>query len=154
MDIRPFIDNYVLCVELVKDNIVTIKSKTVMSSLSLSEQCSINNILGQIYLRNIAEDGLVYMTDEINPLKVTNYLCGLDKYDIDREDIYSYVCRYAQKRINRFYESLKEGNESSLIISLSQSKILNKRETEKAIALYRKKIEIRKKSKCRLLRGI
>ena len=46
MDIRPFIDNYVLCVELVKDNIVTIKRKTVMSRLSLSEQCSINNILG------------------------------------------------------------------------------------------------------------
>lgn len=154
MNILPFIDNYVLCVELVKDNIATVKRKTVMLRVSLSEQCSINNILGRIYLRNITEDGSVYMTDEINPLKVTNYLCDLDKYDIDREDIYSYVCRYAQKRINRLYESLKEGNESSLIISLSQSKILNKKETEEAIALYRKKIEIRKKSKCRLLRGI
>lgn len=154
MDIIPFLDNYAVCIEYIQAGLDSITREGIISKLSTSQRSMIDACLGQIYLRNVAEDGSVYLADEINPRKVTDYLIELGKYDMSPEILYAYVCRYAQRRINELYKNIKNENVGDLIFSMTDSKILNKRQSKKAIAIYNKKIDIRKKSGCRRLRGI
>ena len=57
MDVIPFIDDYNICVALVKDSIECMTRKNVIAQISVTDMNSIDRLLSGIYGRNIAEDG-------------------------------------------------------------------------------------------------
>ncbi len=74
MDVIPFIDDYNICVALVKDSIECMTRKNVIAQISVTDMNSIDRLLSGIYGRNIAEDGSVYFPNEINPKKLAYFL--------------------------------------------------------------------------------
>lgn len=89
MDIIPFLDNYAVCIKYIQAGLDSITREGLISKLSTSQRSMIDACLGQIYLRNVAEDGSVYLADEINPRKVTDYLIEFGKYDMSPEILYA-----------------------------------------------------------------
>lgn len=97
MDVIPIIDDYNICVALVKDSIECMTRKNVIAQISVTDMNSIDRLLSGIYGRNIAEDGSVYFPDEINPKKLADFLWNPCKYSCTKEIMYAYICRFAKK---------------------------------------------------------
>ena len=105
-------------------------------------------------LRNIAEDGSVYFPDEINPKKLADFLWNPCKYSCTKEIMYAYICRFAQRRINELYRDIRQKHTVGITISFTDSKILNKKQRQRAIKISNNKAELRRKENCRQLRGL
>ncbi len=154
MDVIPFIDDYNVCIVLVKDSIECMTRKNVIAQISVDDINSIDRLLSGIYGRNIAEDGSVYFPDEINPKKLADFLWNPCKYSCTKEIMYAYICRFAQRRINELYRDIRQKHTVGITISFTDSKILNKNQRQRAIKISNNKAELRRKENCRQLRGL
>lgn len=154
MDVIPFIDDYNVCIVLVKDSIECMTRKNVINQISVADINSIDRLLSGIYARNIAEDGSVYFPDEINPKKLADFLWDSCKYSCTKEIMYAYICRFAQRRINELYRDIRQKHTVGITISFTDSKILNKKQRQRAVEISNNKAELRRKENCRQLRGL
>lgn len=96
------------CIVLVRDLSSKYNSKIHYQILTQSVIASINRTVNSIIRSTEYLDVDYIMCDEIDPIKLTDFLFEFKQYDIDKEIAYYYLAFYLKRKINEFYMGLKE----------------------------------------------
>lgn len=107
MNIKEYICSHEECIEMVREGINHYTKKemyALMDNHGMSSSIS-KTIRRKFCGSNMDEDGNVYLFDELNPRKITEYFIGMGC--LVREDVlFAYVCQVLMHEINEFYRNL------------------------------------------------
>lgn len=142
MNIKEYMCPYEECIKLVKEGINRYTKEEMYSLINNhGYSSSISKMIRHRFCcSNVDEYGTVYLYDELNPLKITEYFFEMG-YQIKEDVLYAYVCQVLMGKINAFYKELdiykKEGN---LVLTVGNHDTIS---MKKYFKLYLKAVEKR-----------
>ena len=108
-NMENFICSSESCVELVQEGL-TRSTKELYDIIGRGIATSIERVARDRFFQSnlyYREKNLyIYLFDEINPEKITEFLMSTYEYSTEKEAVYGLVCRIQQKMINQFYKEL------------------------------------------------
>lgn len=125
-DLEKIMTDIDTCIKLVKDISSNYDSKIHYPILGQSVISSINKTINDIVWSTANLNGYYLMCDEIDPIKLTDYLFELRQYDVDKRIASYYVAFYLKRKINEFYKNLKEDRFPMGLAMLNDKKGLKK----------------------------
>ena len=98
---------------------------------------------------------MIYLFDEVDPEKITDYLLDENKYLVERQYVYELVCRIQQKVVNQFYKELNS-YKVQRVMEVRFSKdagLFEKGDYDKYVRAYEKTLTIRATVPYKLIRA-
>ena len=145
-DISKFLCSTEECLEKVLKNINEYSRSELYQIIDRSEFLSIGTNISNFFSpAHHDELGHIYLPDQLDPEKITDYLIRTKGYKTEREYICALVCQTMKKKINEFYKEVKDSQKNRYIIfHTSNEKLRDK---------YKKELENRLKYPIKRLRG-
>ena len=142
MNIKEYMCPYELCIKMIKEGINRYTKEEMYSLIdNHGFSSSISKMIRHRFCcSNVDEYGTVYLYDELNPQKITEYFMGMG-YQIKEDVLYAYVCQVLMSEINSFYKELDiYKNKRELILTVGDHDKINRK---KYFKLYLNAVEKR-----------